>query len=84
MTRFGDAVLPGPAVAEPERRQNMKLGGIRPGVARADANADIIRRGLGVVRRDLPVSIAVEHAGVEQLEFRLVLVRFAFSCRSRA
>jgi hypothetical protein len=39
---------------------------------------DVIRRRLGVVRRDLPVSIAVENACVEKLEFRVV------SCAARA
>ena len=38
----------------------------RPGVADADAHADVVGRGLGVVDRDVPVAV-VEHAGVEQL-----------------
>ena len=50
----------------------MEFRGLRPGVARADADEDVIRRRLGVVRCDLPISIIVEHAGVEKLEFRLV------------
>jgi hypothetical protein len=71
---------PGPSVVEPERRQDMELGWLWSGVARGDANQDIVRRGLGVVRSDLPISIAC----VEKPKFRLVLVRLAFSCRRPA
>ena len=49
----------------------MEFGGLRPEVARRDADQDIIRRRLGVVRRDFPVPIPVKHTGVEKLEFRL-------------
>src|SRR5689334_6259738 len=50
----------------------MELGCLRPGVARGDADEHIVRRRLGVVRRDLPVPVAAENAGVEKLELRIV------------
>ena len=50
----------------------MEFGWLWPAIARDDANEDIVRRRFGVVRRDLPISVAVEHASVEELEFRLI------------
>src|SRR6266852_2174131 len=38
-----------------------------PGVAERDANEDVVLRGLGVVGCDLPIPVAVEDSGVEQL-----------------
>jgi hypothetical protein len=50
----------------------VKLRGLRAGVTRGDANADIVGRSLGVFGIDLPVPIAIEYPGVEKLEFRLI------------
>jgi hypothetical protein len=43
-----------------------------PDVARHDADQYVVGRGLGVVRHDLPIPIAVEYPCIEKLEFRLV------------
>ena len=69
---LGSVVVPRPSVAEPERREKVKFGRLWPHVARGDANADIVGRGLGVVRGDLPIPVAVEYSGVEKLEFGIV------------
>ena len=70
--RLGSVVVPRPSVAEPECREKVKFGRLWPHVARGDANADIVGRGLGVVRGDLPIPVAVEYSGVEKLEFGIV------------
>jgi hypothetical protein len=50
----------------------MEFGWLWARVARCDANQDIVGRRLGVVRRDLPESIALEYTCIEKLEFRIV------------
>ena len=60
---------PRPRVAEPQRGE--QLDGLLVGrsVADGDADAQVVGCGLGVVGGDLPVPVAVEDAGVEQLVF---------------
>ena len=63
-------LVPAPRVAEPERRQHVELGLVRAVVLDLDADEDLGRRGLGVGHVDGPVAVAVEDAGVEELELR--------------
>jgi hypothetical protein len=51
----------------------VKLGRIGARIAYPDPYADILRRGFGVVRRDLPIAILLEDASVDELEFGLFL-----------
>ena len=75
---------PGPAVAEPQRRQQLERRVLGPGVADLDAQADIVGRRLGVVDRHVPVAAVVEHAGVDQLVLGASRSRRAFSAISWA
>ena len=61
------AQAPRPVVAEPERRQDVKLGRIAPRVADRNPDRDVVRRLLREVGRDLPVT-RVEDPAVEELE----------------
>jgi hypothetical protein len=50
----------------------------------ADANQDVGRRLLGVLDDDIEIPVVVEHAGVEELELRIVRPRRRFSSTSSA
>ena len=69
--RPGRAFVPRPSVPPPERRQDIQHGRVRPGVADADADAKVERRGLGVIDGDPPPATVVEHARVGELELGL-------------
>ncbi len=66
------ALVPGPAVPPPERGQDVERRRLRPGVADADADAEVERRGLRVIDGDPPVAAIVEDAGVGEFELALV------------
>ena len=66
------AAVPGPLVAEPERRQDVQLGRLRAAVVDADLDQEVLGRLLGVLDEDVEVAILVEHAGVEQFVLELV------------
>ena len=65
----GPAVVaaPGPRVAEPDRREHVEGGLLRPGVAHRQPDADVVRVRLRVVGGEVPVAVLVEDAGVQQL-----------------
>ena len=63
---------PRPRIAKPERRQHVQRRVVRPAVRDGDANADVVGRGLRVLRNDVEVSVLVEDPGVGELEFRIV------------
>ncbi len=65
---------PGPRVAKPERRQQMKRRRVRPAIGDRDAHEHIIGRCFGVFGHDVEVAVLVEDAGVGELKFR-----FAFA-----
>ena len=46
-----------------------------PAVGDGDADQDVVRRRLGVLGEDVEVAVVVEHAGVGELELRVVLPR---------
>ena len=60
---------PRPRVAEPQRGEQPDGLLVRRSVADGDADAQVVGGGLGVVDGNLPVPVAVEDAGVEQLVF---------------
>ena len=64
------AQVPGPRIAEPERRQQIERGGVRTSVGGGDADQDVVHAGLGVLDQDVPVAVLIEHARVEQLVLR--------------
>ena len=59
--------LPGPLVAEPQRRQDVHLGRFRTAVVDGDLDQDILRGRLGVLDEHVKVAVLVEHAGIDQL-----------------
>ena len=65
--------VPGPGVAEPERRQEMDRRVFRPSVDDLDADEQILHVGLGVLHGHVEAAVAVEDPGVGELELRGVL-----------
>ncbi len=59
--------VPRPVVLEPERRQQVQRRRLGPAVGGADADQDVVRRGLRVLDEDVEVAVVVENAGVQQL-----------------
>ena len=64
---------PGPGVAEPERRQQVDLGGFRRAVRDGDADGHVVDGGLGVLDVDIEVAVVIERARVGQLVLGFVL-----------
>ena len=64
--------MPGPLIAEPERRQDVQLGRLGAAVVDGDLDQDVFGRLLGVFDEHVEVAILVEHAGVEQFVLELV------------
>ena len=58
--------VPGPLVAEPERRQDVHLGRFGAAIVDRDLNQDVFRGRLGILDEDVEVAILVEHAGIDQ------------------
>ena len=59
--------VPGPGVAEPDRRQQVERRRLRAAVVDRDLDEDVLGRRLGVLDEDVEVAAVVEDAGVEQL-----------------
>ena len=64
--------MPGPLVAEPERRQDVQLGRLRAAVVDGDLDQDVFGRLLGIFHEHVEVAVLVEHARVEQFVLHLV------------
>src|SRR6185503_6528672 len=62
---------PRPAVAEPDRRQQLQPRRVRSAIDRGDPDQDVVGRGLRVLDEDVEVAVLVEDPGVEQLELRI-------------
>jgi hypothetical protein len=60
---------PAPGVAKPELGEQVERSGGRPAIARFDTDADVFRPGLRVFDEHVEVTILLEGARVEQLEF---------------
>ena len=71
--RLGSIVIPGPGVAEPGGRQHVQGVGLRAGVGHGDGHQQVGGIRLRVVDLGDPVAVVVEHPGVEELIFRVVL-----------
>jgi hypothetical protein len=65
--------VPGPGVAEPERRQEMDRRFLRPGVDDLNADEQFLHVGLGVLHGHVEAAVAVEDPGVGEFELRGVL-----------
>ena len=59
--------LPGPLVAEPQRRQDMQLGRFRAAIVDGDLDQDVLGGRLGILDEHVKVAILIEHAGIDQL-----------------
>ena len=70
--RFGGTLVPRPGVAEPQVRQHVQGGRVRPGVGHPDFHEKVMRVRLCVHDVDHPVAVVVEHAGVEQFVLGIV------------
>ena len=64
-----DGGAPGPAVAEPERRQELQLGRFRPAVVDRDLDQHVLGAGLGIFDEDVEITVLVEDPGIDQLIF---------------
>jgi hypothetical protein len=69
--------LPQPFVAEPELREHVEHGRLRTAVVDGNEHQDVVGAGLGVLDEDVEIAVAVEDAGVEDLEFRVLLAAAA-------
>jgi hypothetical protein len=63
----GAVVIPGPGVAEPERGQEVEVGGVWSTIRGADSDQDVVRGGLGVFDDNVEIAVIVEDARVYQL-----------------
>jgi len=70
--RFRPSIVPGPGVAIPQCRQHMDEGWVRPPVANADPDQQVLRCGLRVFHEDIKVSVIIKHAGVQQFILQFV------------
>src|SRR5262245_30087265 len=64
---------PRPGISKPECRQHMKRRGLRAAVRDANANHYIVRSYLGVLNVNIEVAVLCKDAGVDKLEFWLIL-----------
>ncbi len=65
--------IPGPGIAEPDRRQELQLGCFGTAIVRGDANEHVFRRSLRIFHDHVEVAVIVENARIAQFEFRIVL-----------
>src|SRR5262245_59386117 len=70
--RLRPALAPRPRVPEPERRQEVKTGGLGTAVHDRESDHDVVRAILRVLDEHVKVPIVVEDAGVEQLVLELL------------
>ena len=68
---------PGPGVAEPQLGQEVQRRRLGPAIDRPDLHQEVVRAAFGVLDEDVEIAIAVEHAGVDQLELLLILAAAA-------
>ena len=64
--------LPGPGVAEPQRRHEVEGRRLRAAVGRGDPDQDVLGAGLGVLDEDVEVARPLEDAGVGEFELRFL------------
>jgi len=65
--RDGGPTGPRPGVPEPQRRQQMQPGLVRPPVVHGDLDQHVVGRRLGVLDEHVEVAVLGEDAGVQQL-----------------
>src|SRR5690348_10395876 len=69
--RLGWIRRPGPCVAEPQSRQQMKVCRCWAAIGCRYPDADIFRVSLGIFHKNVKVTIFIEYAGINKLELRL-------------
>ena len=70
---LGRGAAPGPAVAEPELRQEVDLGRLGASIDRGQADEKVLGIGLRHLQEDVEVAATVEDPGVEDLELGILL-----------
>ena len=66
-----------PGVAEPDLGKEVDLGLLGAPVVNGKPRHEVVGRGLGVFDRHIEVALAVEHSGVDELEFGIALAAAA-------
>ena len=66
-------LVPGPGVSKPNGRKQIQRSRFRSAVGDADANQDIVAIGLRVLYENIEIAVLVEHSGVQEFVFGLVL-----------
>src|SRR6516225_8933361 len=64
-------LVPGPGIAKPHARQQVKARRLGPAIARFDPHMDLFRGRLRIENFDIPIAILVKHPGVEEIEGRI-------------
>src|SRR5204862_7015738 len=72
---------PGPSIPEPERRQDVKIGGIRAAIRCRHADKQVIGIHLGVFERNIEVAALAQDARIPEFKIRSLL-RPAMICRN--
>src|SRR5215471_13698678 len=62
---------PPPSVAKPQRRKDLQRCDFRPAVCDADLDEYVFRCPLGILHKNVKVSIVFEYAGVQELIFKI-------------
>src|SRR6478736_2848990 len=65
-------LAPRPAIAKPQRRQQMQLRRFRPAIMDADLDEDVLGRFLGVFHEHVEVAILVKDAGLQEFILKFV------------
>ena len=71
--RFFGIDLPGPLIAEPERRQDVQPGRLRAAVVNADLDEDLLGGLLGVFHKDVEVAILSKHPRIDQFVLKFMM-----------
>src|SRR5215467_8503158 len=69
--------VPRPSVTKPELRKQVDCGLVRRPVMNGDLYQDVVRSRLEVLHENVPVAVAIEDAGINQL---ILVVHEAASC----
>ena len=63
---------PGPGVAKPDGRQDMKFRKIRPPVMGGNPDQDVLVRRFGIFEKHVEIPVVIKHTRVHQLIFPIV------------
>src|SRR5258707_269259 len=65
--------FPRPGISKPDRGQDAKAGGFWSKIRDRNLDQDVLDVNLGIFHQHVEVTVFVEHSGVEQFEFGLIL-----------